>query len=139
VATFVLFLPRHDQGIPVRLTVPLLDPPAPVRVEALLRPEPAWTVDALSPALSCLDLPAQRAAMGTHRFVDAGFQFVLRRWPMDDEAAVFAQAIDEGGMSPEAFLSELLGSRERADLGPDLASPWDATFPFAPVPAKERA
>jgi hypothetical protein len=133
---FEIFLPRHGQGIPVRLDVP---PPAPVPVEALLQPEPAWTVPDLARALGCLDLPAQCAAMGTRRFVDVGFQFVVRRWPVDEEVAVFARAIEEGGMSPESFLAELLASRERADLGAALASPWDATFPFAPASAKERA
>ncbi len=139
VARFEIFLPRHGQGIPVRLDVPVIPPAAPVPVEALLQAEPAWTVPDLARALGCLDLPAQRAAMGTRRFVDVGFQFVLRRWPVDEEAAVFARAIDEDGMTTEAFLTELLGSRERADLGPALASPWEAAFPFAPVAVKERA
>jgi hypothetical protein len=138
-ARFEIYLPRHEQGIPVRLTVPAIPPPAALPVEALLRPEPAWTVAALAAALPCLDLPAQREAMGSARFVDVCFQFALRRWPLPDEAAVYVQAIDEGGTSPAAFLAELLASRERADLGEALASPWDATFPFAPASAKERA
>jgi hypothetical protein len=139
VARFEIFLPRHDQGIPVRLEVPVIPPASPVPVEALLQPEPAWTVPDLARALACLDLPAQRAAMGTRRFVDVSFQFVLRRWPGDEEAAVFARAIEEGFMTPEGFLAELLGSRERADLGDALASPWEAAFPFAAVSAMERA
>jgi hypothetical protein len=138
VARFDLFLPLHGQGIPVRLEVPVMPAPAPVRVEALLRPEPAWQVADLAAALGCLDLAAQREAMGTPRFVDVCFQFALRRWPMDEEGAVYVQALEEGSASPDSVLGELLASRERADLGPALPSPWDATFPFAPAAAKER-
>jgi len=130
-ARLELFLPRHDQGIPVRVTVPVIPAPVPVAVEALLRPEPAWTVAALAASLSCLDLAGQRARMGTARFVDVSFQYVLRRWPLEEEAFVFVRAIEQGDMTPDGFLAELLGSRERADLGPGLASPWDANFPYA--------
>jgi hypothetical protein len=135
-ARLELFLPRHDQGIPVRVDVPVIPAPSPVPVEALLQPEPAWTVSALAGALPCLDLAGQRVRMGTQRFVDVSFQFVLRRWPLEEEALVFGRAIDEGGMTAAGFLAELLASRERADLGPDLASPWDAHFPFM-MPARE--
>jgi hypothetical protein len=138
-ALFTLFLPRHGQGIPVRLTVPAIPPAAALPVAALLQAENSWTGADLAHAVQCLDLPAQRAAMGTARFVDVSFQLVLQRWPMDEEGAVFVQAIDEGATSPDAFLAELLGSRERADLPAALPSPWDAAFPFAPAAAKERA
>ena len=131
---FELFLPRHDQGIPVRLAVPPIPPEAALPVEALLRPEPTWTVSELAGAVSCLDLASQCATMGTPRFVDVAFQFVLQRWPMNEEASVYVQVIDEGQTSPDALLSELLACRERADLGPGLISPWDAAFPFTPRP-----
>jgi hypothetical protein len=68
--------------------------------------------------------------MGTPRFVDVSFQYVLRRWPLEEEAFVFVRAIDQADMTPDGFLAELLASRERADLGPGLPSPWDAHFPF---------
>ena len=136
---FELFLPRHDQGIPVRLDVPPIPPAAELPVEALLRPEPTWTVPDLAGALHCLDLPAQCATMGTPRFVDVTFRFALSRWPLEEEAAVYVTAIDEGAASPDSFLAELLASRERADLGSGLVSPWDAAFPFAATPDKERA
>ena len=141
---FALFLPRHNQGIPVRLTVPPIPAASKLPVGALLKPEPAWTGAELATAIACLDLRAQRAAMGTRRFVDVCFRFILRRWPLDDEAAVYAQALDspaagEGAISPDAFLAELLASRERADMDDTLPSPWDAAFPFAPASAKQRA
>ena len=136
---FELFLPRHDQGIPVRLNVPPIPHAVALPVEALLRPEPTWTVPDLAASLRCLDLPAQCATMGTPRFVDVTYQFALRRWPLDEEAAVYVTAIDHGETSPDAFLGELLASRERADLGPALPSPWDAAFPYAPAADKERA
>jgi hypothetical protein len=136
---FELFLPRHDQGIPVRLEVPEIPLPIALPVEALLRPEPTWAVPDLAAALPCLGLPAQCATMGTPRFVDVAYHFVLQRWPLVEEAAVYITAIDEGGITPDSFLAELLASRERADLGPALPSPWDAAFPFAPAADKERA
>ena len=86
-------------------------------MEALLRPEPTWTVPDLAGALHCLDLPAQCATMGTPRFVDVTFQFALRRWPLEEEAEVYVTAIDEGSTSPAAFLAELLASRERGGSG----------------------
>jgi hypothetical protein len=138
-ARFALFLPRHGQGIPVRLDVPAMAPPVRLPVEALLQPETAWTGADLAGAVRCLDLPAQRAAMGTRRFVDVGFRFVLQRWPLPEEQAVYVQAIDDDTLSPDAFLVELLASRERRDLPPGLPSPWDAAFPFTPASVKERA
>jgi len=135
---FELYLPRHDQGIPVRLNVPRIPPTSPLPVEALLRPEPTWTVSDLAAFVHCLDLPAQCATMGTPRFVDVTYQFALRRWPLDEEAAVYVTAIDQGETSPSAFLAELLASRERADLGPALPSPWDAAFPYAPAADMEQ-
>jgi hypothetical protein len=138
-ALFALFLPRHGQGIPVRLTIPPIPPPKPRPVESLLQPEPAWSVPDLARAIPCLHLKAQRAAMGTPRFVDACFQFALHRWPLDEEAAVYIQALEHKSATPDSVLAELLTSRERADLGDALPSPWDAAFPFTPVPAKERA
>jgi hypothetical protein len=78
----------------------------------------------------CLDLAAQRAAMGTARFVDVTYRFVLLRWPSPAASQVFCLALDEERVSPEAFLLELLGGRERADLGDGLASPWEPAFPY---------
>jgi hypothetical protein len=138
-ALFALFLPRHAQGIPVRLTVPKIPPPSRRAVESLLELEPAWSVPDLAAAVPSLNLKAQRAAMGTPRFVDACFQFALQRWPLDEEAAVYIQALDTRAATPDSVLGELLASRERADLGDALPSPWDAAFPFTFVPAKEHA
>ncbi len=139
VTRFELYLPRHDQGIPVRLNIPPIPLAAALPVEALLRPEPTWTVADLAASLFCLDLAAQCATMGTPRFVDVTYRFALQRWPMDEEAAVYVTAIDNGETTPEGFLAELLASRERMDLGLSLPSPWDAVFPYAPAADKERA
>lgn len=138
-ALFTLFLPRHGQGIPVRLNVPALPPPAMLRVEALLQPDAAWTGADLAGAVRCLDLPAHLAAMGARRFVDVCFRLVLHRWPLPGESVVYVHAIADGSTSADELMTELLQSRERADLPAALASPWDASFPFAASSAKERA
>jgi hypothetical protein len=130
-AAFDLSCNGQTTRITARLTVPAIAPPAPVPVESLLRGPPAWKTADLAANPACIDASAQRRLMGTARFVDVTFRFVLRRWPSRDEARVFAAALDEERLSPPGFLIELLGSRERADLGPALPSPWDADFPFA--------
>jgi hypothetical protein len=129
-ADFDLSCPGSDTRITARLTVPSLASPAPVAVEALLRGPAAWTTADLAAAPACIDAAAQRSRMGTARFVDVIFRFVLQRWPSTDEQRVFAAALDEERLSPQGFLLELLDSRERADLDPQLPSPWDADFPF---------
>ncbi len=134
-ALFELFLPRHGQGVRTRLQVPQLNLARGTNVEQLLRAELAWTAPDLLPHLACLSLPRHHAAMGTARFIDCAYRFALSRWPSRAERQVYSRALQEGGLSAEAFMAELLASRERQDLQPALASPWDATFPFAaPVP-----
>ena len=129
-ADFELFLPRRDQSIRVRLSVPELVPPLRARVEQLLVEPPTWTVADVCRAPHCLNLAAERAAMGTPRFVDVTFHFALNRWPADDEASVYVRALDAEGTGEADFLVELLTSRERADLDPALPSPWDPLFPY---------
>jgi hypothetical protein len=136
---FELFLPRRDQSIRVRLAVPVLSPPHPAGVEQLVVDPPTWTVADLCRAPRCLHLAAERAAMGTRRFVDVTFQFALHRWPGDAEASVYIRALDEEGTGEADFLLELLTSRERADLAPALPSPWDPLFPFTRAAARQAA
>lgn len=138
-AVFDLFLPRHGQAIRVRLVVPRLTPPAPARVEDLLQPRAVWQVPELLPHLDCLNLAANRAEMGTARFVDVSLRFCLRRWPAAEEADVYIRALTHEGLSEAGFLTELLTSRERADLGQALASPWDAEFPYTGPLSRSRA
>jgi hypothetical protein len=128
---FELHLPRHGQGVRTRLAVPQLTLPGMLRVEVLLRPDPAWTVADLLPALRCLSLPAQLATLGTARFIDAAYRFALQRWPEPGEAAAYSLALAQGGATADDVLHELLTSRERVDLGPGLISPWDPAYPFA--------
>jgi hypothetical protein len=129
-ADFELFLPSSDAVFPMRLTVPRLEPPSAASVGDLVRGETTWRVADLMQAPACLGLAAQHAAMGTARFVDVTYQFALRRWPAPAEAQVFARALDEERLSPDGFLQELLGGRERADLGDALATPWEPSFPY---------
>lgn len=138
-ADFELFLPRRDQSIRVRLPVPELPRPHPARVEQLLVEPPAWTAADFCRVPQCLDLAAERAAMGTPRFVDVSFRFALNRWPADEEASVYVRAIDAEGTGETAFLLELLNSRERADLDAGLPSPWDPLFPYTRAAVREAA
>jgi hypothetical protein len=143
-AAFELFLPAHDEIMPVRLTVPRLAPPQAAAVGDLVRGERTWTVADVMRAPACLGLAAQRASMGTARFVDVTYRFAVRRWPTPAEAQVYCLALDEERLSPEGLLLELLGGRERADLGEALASPWEPAFPYAlgdvaePAPVRRR-
>jgi hypothetical protein len=126
----MLFLPARGNGIRVRLAVPPLPPRAMARVEALLREEAGWTARDLLAHPGCLGLDASLAAMGTTRFLDAIFHFALRRWPEKAEASVYGQALESADVTADELLSELLSSRERAELDPGLVSPWDQEFPF---------
>ena len=138
-ADFELYLPRRDQAIRVRLPVPELSPPYCARVEQLLVEPPTWTAADVCRTPRCLNLAAERAAMGTPRFVDVTFRFALNRWPVDEEASVYIRALDEEGTGEAEFLLELLTSRERADLDPALPSPWDPLFPYTRAAARQAA
>lgn len=127
---FELYLPRQAQGVRTGLVVPQVTLPEMLRVESLLRPEPAWTVDDLLLALECLELAAQLASLGSSRFIDAAYRFALNRWPERGEAAAYTRALADGAASADDVVRELLTSRERADLGPGLISPWDPAYPF---------
>jgi hypothetical protein len=126
-----LHLPRHGRTAPMGLMVPPLARLAPVAVESLLQSPPSWTVDDLLAAPACLDAAVNCRRMGTRRFVDAGYRFVLDRWPSKSETRLHTENLDRGRISPQDFLLDLIGSRERADRGPYLPSPFDDTFPFA--------
>jgi hypothetical protein len=128
---FELYLPRQAQGVRTRLAIPQITLQDAVRVESLLRPDPTWTVADLLAALACLDLAALLARLGSTRFIDAAYRFVLNRWPERGEATAYALALADGGAAAEDVVRELLTSRERTDLGPELMSPWDHGYPFA--------
>jgi hypothetical protein len=132
-APLELFLPRNGQAVRTGLTLPAIALPGPVPVEALLRPEPAWRVDDLLPALSCLHPGAQLASLGMARFIDAAYRFALQRWPSPSESQAYTLALTGAAATADDVLRELLTSRERQDLGPDLISPWDPGFPFRPI------
>ena len=137
-ALFELFLPRRSQGVRTMLTVPKLDVPVHATVEALLQSQRTWTAEALVPYIACLGLAEQHASLGTARFIDMAYRFALRRWPSAPESQVYASALDEARLSTDGLLAELLTSRERQDIGPDLPSPWDAAFPFVRRAPKDR-
>jgi hypothetical protein len=132
-AHFELFLPRRGQGVRTRLEVPPVTLAGQSAVEALLRPDSPWTTADLLPALTCLDPDGELARLGAARFIDAAYRFALHRWPSPGEAEAYLRALADGGASATDLLRELLTSRERQDLGPDLISPWDPGFPFTPA------
>jgi len=125
-----LHLPRYGRTAPMALLVPLLENRAPVQVETLLMIGPSWTPADVLGRPSCLDPAGNHLRMGTARFVDAAYRFVLGRWPSKAEAQFQADSLDRGRLSPEDILVELLRSGERADIDTVLPSPFDPAFPF---------
>jgi hypothetical protein len=125
-----LHLPRQKSSAPMALHVPPLDPPQKVTVEALLAPEPSWSVADLLTVPSCLDGEANFRRMGAHRFVDALYRFVFDRWPSKAEARLHTDNLGRRRLTPQDLLVDMLKSGERADLGPALISPFDPLYPF---------
>jgi hypothetical protein len=125
-----LHLPLHGRTAPMGLMVPPLAFRSAIAVEDLLAIPPSWTVDDLLAAPACLDAAGNYERLGTQRFVDALYRFVFDRWPSKAEARLHSENLVRGRLGPQDVLVDLLGSRERADLGPALPSPFDDTFPF---------
>lgn len=125
-----LHLPRYGRSAPMALTVPKLDPQRPLTVEALLAAEPSWTVADLLAFPACLQAEANCSRMGSPRFVDSMYRFVLGRWPSAAEARLHVDNLSRRRLTPQDFLVDMLGSGERADLGPSLPAPFDPLFPF---------
>lgn len=132
-ASLVLHLPHTGLSAPMAVAVPPLTPGALRSVEDLLLVQPGWTAPDLLACASCLDWEAIHAGMGTPRFVDGLFRFVLERWPSAPEARLHGIALAHGRVSPQGLLIELLSGRERADMPPGLISPYDPDFPFPPA------
>ncbi len=121
----------------VRLEVPPQTNPAPCTVEALVAPPPTWTLADLLACPGCLPWAEHLTAMGTARFIDAAFRFVLHRWPSDAESRVHARALARGTLTGEALITRLLRSHERAGMEPTLMSPYDPDFLFDTVISHE--
>jgi len=126
-----LHLPRHGVTAPMALVVPPLLDPKPLQVEALLATPPTWCVADILAAPACLDAAGNFRRLGTARFVDAGYRFVLGRWPSKAELRLHADNLDRQRLSAQDFLLDLLQSRERGDMGDNLPSPFDPAFPFS--------
>ena len=126
-------LMRQGQTVPMAVVVPELRPARACRVERLLRAAPGWTAGDVLARPECLKLEANRQTMGTPRFVDCLFRFALERWPSEAESQVHARDLDHGRIGAQALLTELLSSRERADMKGALVGPLDPAFPFALV------
>ena len=129
----VLHLPLVGVDAPMAVHVPNLAPARAATIEDLLRAAERWTTADLQLRPYCLDMARQHAAQGTPRFVDSAFRLMLERWPSPAEARSYAAALDAGRIGPQAVLEELLTSRERADMAPELASPYDPEFPFSAI------
>ena len=126
-----LHLPRSGNTAAMAVTVPVVDPPRASTVESLLVAVRGWTTADLQGRPSCLDMDANFAAMGEARFVDGLFRFVLARWPSGAESRLHMTSLRSGRVRPLELLIELLSSRERADMAPELPSPYDPFFPFS--------
>ena len=99
-------------------------------VETLLEPPSRWSVTDFLAHPGCLPWAAYLSDMGNERFIDAAFRFALHRWPSKPETTVHARALSRGHVSAEAFVVQLLRSRERLDFEEWLMSPFDAEFGF---------
>jgi hypothetical protein len=130
-----LHLPRHGISAPMALAVPVLDRMHAATVEQLLSVPPSWTVADLLANPGCVDAGGNYGRMGGARFVDGTYRFVLGRWPSKAEALLHIGNLAHGRLSAEDFLVDMLSSDERADLGPELLSPFDPVFPFTFVGA----
>ncbi len=137
-ATLALHLPECGVTAPMAVSVPDLEAPRLLTVEALLESPDGWTTSDLLAVPACLDMAGHAARLGHARFVDAVFRFVLARWPSDAESRMNVDSLDVGRITPEALLLDVLRSRERADMPPRLPSPWAPDFPFPPPTASSR-
>jgi hypothetical protein len=127
----LLHLPHLGASAPMQITVPPLHWPEPRRVEDLLSDPPGWTAADVLARPDCLDMEAAHAKLGAARFIDAVYRFVFKRWPTRAETRVNTDGLAAGRITPAALLVECLRSRERGDMDPGIASPFDRTFPFS--------
>lgn len=101
-------------------------------VEDLLTPRTTWTEAEVVADLQCLEPEATWRRMGSRRFVEAAFLFVLGR-PADDGGRTrYVTALETAELTAYDILRTLFGSQERARSGPPLISPLDAKYPFRP-------
>jgi len=126
----IMYLPRTGISAAMGLTVPPLAPSKPATVETLLLMQAEWRPADLLASPGCLDMDANLARMGSPRFVDGVFRFVLGRWPSAAEARLHTESLAAGRITAGGLLIELLQSRERADIEAPLLSPFDTDFPF---------
>ncbi len=129
--TMRLHLPRTGSEAAIPVDVPVLDDVRACTVEMLVAAVRQWTTADLLARPACLNAEANLAAMGESRFVDGLFRFVLARWPSGAESRLHAATLRAGRSQPQELLLELLSSRERADMAPELPSPYDPVFPFS--------
>lgn len=101
-------------------------------VEDLLTPRTTWTEAEVVGNLDCLEPEATWKRMGSRRFVEAAFLFVLGRPADDGGRARYTSALDTAELTAYDVLKTLFGSSERARSGPPLLSPLDAKYPFRP-------
>ena len=127
----LLHLPHLGASAPMQIVVPALQAPELRRVEELLIDPPGWTAADLLARPGCLDMDAALAALGAPRFIDAVFRFVFKRWPTPAETQANTDGLRAGRITPAGLLVECLASRERGDMDPGIASPFDRTFPFS--------
>ena len=130
VTAVLMHLPEPNLSAPMQVNVPPLTAPRIWSVEELLVHSPSWRTADLLAHPDCLDMRANHARLGTEAFIDAVFQFVLRRWPSPAEISMNSGSLDSGRITPQAMLLDYLAGRERADMPPALASPFDPDFPF---------
>jgi hypothetical protein len=105
-------------------------------VEDLLTPRTTWTEAEVVAHLEGLEPEQTWKRMGSRRFVEAAFLFVLGRPADDGGRARYTTALETAELTPYDILKTLFGSQERATSGPPLMSPLDAKYPFRHHPSK---
>ncbi len=102
---------------------------------ALPHPQTIWSDEDVLAHLAQFNLAAHHRRMGTLRFIDVTFRYVLGRWADEVGLNAYARELDSGALSPEQFFAALLRSKERKANPKPLPSPFDYRFPFTAPPA----
>jgi len=113
---------------PARHMIPVMERSRPVAVQELVRRR-RWTANDLVRNIGCLHLSENARTMGSFRFVDVTYFFLLNRW-MDEAALVHVRKLEGGETSPEEFFTEVALSEERLASSSVLPGPYDGRFPY---------
>ncbi len=124
--------PRLDRpiGREVLVDVPAPRPGAAPSVYVRPSARPAWRDEEVLAYLGQFELERHRQRMGTVRFVDVVFRYILNRWADDGGLSRYSEALDAGELTCEQVFAILLACEERKAIATPLPAPHDYRFPF---------